>query len=432
MHRGSPRPRHGRKVRILGACGPILGGHQSLKDKRILLGVSGGIAAYKAAELARRLAAAGAQVKVVMTRSAQEFITPMTFGALTGQPVSTALWGDKVNPMEHIFLGQQVDAIVIAPATANFLGKMANGIGDDLLSTIMLAATRPILVCPAMNCEMWANPAVQENVARLAARGIEILPPEAGELACGARGYGRLPDPERIVEALSRLVSPQDLAGQRLLVTAGPTHEDLDPVRFLTNRSSGKMGYALARVAWRRGASVTLVSGPTTLPDPYGVEVLRVRSAREMLEAVVNRFPSSDALLMAAAVSDYRPEQVSPQKIKRQEERHQFRLVRNPDILAAVAALKKHQLVVGFAAETGNLVAEARRKLAEKNLDLIVANDVSQPDSGFAVDTNEVILVGPDGFLEKLPLLTKEEVAERILDWLAGKISGVREATILV
>ncbi len=402
------------------------------KDKRILLGVSGGIAAYKAAELARRLAAQGATVKVVMTKSAMEFVTPLTFGALTGQPVSAGLWGDKVNPLEHIFLGQQVDAIVIAPATANLIGKLAGGIGDDLLSTIMLAATRPTLICPAMNCEMWANPAVQENVARLAARGLEIMPPDCGELACGTAGFGRLPEPESIVEALARLVSPQDLAGRRLLVTAGPTHEDLDPVRFLTNRSSGKMGYALAKVAWRRGASVTLVSGPTGLPDPYGVETVRVRSAAEMHAEVTRRFPDSDGLLMAAAVSDYRPQRPASKKIKRGAEARQFDLVQNPDILQAVAPLKRHQVVVGFAAETGNLVAEAERKLKEKNLDLIVANDVSQPDSGFAVDTNEVTLVSREGLLEKLPLLPKEEVAGKILDWLATRLSGGQEGQVFV
>ncbi len=402
------------------------------KDKRILLGVSGGIAAYKAAELARRLAAQGATVKVVMTKSAMEFVTPLTFGALTGQPVSAGLWGDKVNPLEHIFLGQQVDAIVIAPATANLIGKLAGGIGDDLLSTIMLAATRPTLICPAMNCEMWANPAVQENVARLAARGLEIMPPDCGELACGTAGFGRLPEPESIVEALARLVSPQDLAGRRLLVTAGPTHEDLDPVRFLTNRSSGKMGYALAKVAWRRGASVTLVSGPTGLPDPYGVETVRVRSAAEMHAEVTRRFPDSEGLLMAAAVSDYRPQRAASKKIKRGAEARQFDLVQNPDILQAVAPLKRHQVVVGFAAETGNLVAEAERKLKEKNLDLIVANDVSQPDSGFAVDTNEVTLVSREGLLEKLPLLPKEEVAGKILDWLATRLSGGQEGQVFV
>jgi phosphopantothenoylcysteine decarboxylase / phosphopantothenate---cysteine ligase len=404
----------------------------TFKDKRILLGVSGGIAAYKAAELARRLTASGAQVKVVMTKSAQEFVGHLTFGALTGQPVSTSLWGDKVNPLEHIFLGQQVDAIVIAPATANLIGKVASGIGDDLLTTILLAATKPVLVCPAMNCEMWANPAVRENVARLSARGLTIMAPAAGELACGAAGYGRLPEPEIIVEALARLVSPQDLAGRRVLVTAGPTHEDLDPVRFLTNRSSGKMGYAVARVAWRRGAQVSLVSGPTALPDPYGVEVVRVRSAGEMLAEVKERFPEVEALIMAAAVSDYRAERLHERKIKRGAETQQVNLVQNPDILKKVASLKKRQVVVGFAAETGNLIAEAERKLVEKNLDLIVANDVNQPDSGFAVDTNVVTLVSRDQAPQALPLLSKEEVADRILDWLAPRLAGGRQESVFV
>ena len=402
------------------------------KDKRILLGVSGGIAAYKAAELARRLTVWGAQVKVVMTRSAQEFVGPLTFGALTGQPVSASLWGDKVNPLEHIFLGQQVDAVVIAPATANIIGKLAAGIGDDLLTTIMLAATRPVLICPAMNCEMWANPAVKENVAKLSARGLTIMGPAAGELACGATGHGRLPEPEIIVEALARLVTRQDLEGYRVLVTAGPTHEDLDPVRFLTNRSSGKMGYAVARVAWRRGAQVTLVSGPTALPDPYGVEVVPVRSAGEMLTEVKKRFREAKVLIMAAAVSDYRAEKLHERKIKRGAETQQVNLVQNADILKEVASLKKRQVVVGFAAETGNLVAEAERKLVEKNLDLIVANDVKQPDSGFAVDTNVVTLVSRDEPPQALPLLSKEEVAEKILDWLTPRLASGRQESVLV
>jgi phosphopantothenoylcysteine decarboxylase / phosphopantothenate---cysteine ligase len=404
----------------------------TFKDKRILLGVSGGIAAYKAAELARRLAAQGAQVKVVMTKSAQEFVAPLTFGALTGQPVSGSLWGEKVNPLEHIFLGQQVDAIVIAPATANVIGKLAGGLGDDMLTTIMLAATRPTLICPAMNCEMWAHPAVQENVARLAARGLEIMPPASGDLACGAAGYGRLPEPEIIVEALGRLVSRQDLAGRRILVTAGPTHEDLDPVRFITNRSTGKMGYALARVAWRRGAAVTLVSGPSALPEPYGVEVVRVRSAAAMLQEVKQLFPGSAALLMAAAVSDYRVESLAKQKLKRGAQSQQLQLVQNPDIVKELSLLKKEQVLVGFAAETENLVAEAERKLKEKNLDLVVANDVNQPDSGFAVDTNQVTLVSREEPPQKLPLLTKEEVAERILDWVALRLDGRKEASVFV
>jgi phosphopantothenoylcysteine decarboxylase/phosphopantothenate--cysteine ligase len=393
------------------------------KDKRILLGISGGIAAYKAAELARRLVTAGATVKVVMTKSATEFVTPMTFAALTGQSVGMTLFGPGVHPLEHIWLGQQVDAIVLVPATANLIGKMAHGIGDDLLTTILIAATRPILVCPAMNCEMYANPAVQDNMAHLRERGMWVLEPEEGALACGAVGHGRLPETESILAALGKMVSLQDLADQRVLVTAGPTHEDLDPVRFLTNRSSGKMGYAMAKAAWRRGAAVTLVSGPTSLPVPYGVELVWVRSALDMLGEVVKRFPLCDALIMAAAVGDYRAESLAERKIKRAAAALQVTLTQNPDILKEISALKERQIAIGFAAETHDLIQEASRKLKEKNLDLIVANDVNRPDSGFAVDTNEVTLVAGDEEPVLLPLLTKDEVADKILDWLAPRLS---------
>lgn len=397
------------------------------KGKRILLGVSGGIACYKAVELARRLVTSGAQVKVVMTRGAQEFVTPLTFAAVTGQTVGTSLFGQGIHPLEHIWLGQQVDALILAPATANLIGKVAAGIGDDLLTTILLAATRPVLLCPAMNCEMYANPVVQENLTRLEQRGMTVLRPAAGPLACGAVGYGRLPEVEDILAVASRLVSPQDLAGRRILVTAGPTHEDLDPVRFLTNRSSGKMGYAVAKAAWRRGAEVTLVSGPTALPAPYGVEVVRVRSALEMREALQGHFPTADALIMAAAVSDYRPESPAPKKVKRRTPSQELRLVQNPDIIQELAAHRTRQVLIGFAAETGDLLAEARRKLEAKNLDLIVANEVNRPDSGFAVDTNEVTLIPRGGEPVALPLLSKDEVAQRLLDWLAEYWSGARE-----
>ncbi len=392
--------------------------------KRILLGVSGGIAAYKAAELARRLTGAGARVKVVMTRSAQEFIAALTFQALTGEGVGTGLWGRGSEPLEHIALGQEVDAIVLAPATANLIGKLAAGIGDDLLTTILLAATRPTLLCPAMNVEMWRNPVVQENLVRLKARGFHVMEPATGPLACGAEGVGRLPEPEIMAEALAALVSPQDLAGRRLLVTAGPTHEDLDPVRFLTNRSSGKMGYAMARAGRRRGAVVCLVSGPSGLTAPYGVERVTVRSAREMLDAVRLNFPQADALLMAAAVSDYRATGQETRKIKRGHPEIVAHLTQNPDILKEIGSLKKNQFVVGFAAETHDLETEALRKMVEKNLDLIVANDVAQPDSGFAVDTNEVTLIRRDGQITRLPLLTKDEVADKILDLVAAALLG--------
>lgn len=387
--------------------------------KRILLGVTGGIAAYKAAELARRLICAGARVKVVMTASAREFVAPLTFQALTGEKVATAMFGPEAEPLEHVSLGQEVDAIVVAPATANIVGKMAAGIGDDLLSTILLAATKPVLLCPAMNAEMWNNPVVQENLARLRTRGLQVMEPATGELACGAVGLGRLPEPEAIVEAIARLLSPQDFSGRKVLVTAGPTHEDCDPVRFLTNRSSGKMGYALARVAWRRGAEVCLVSGPSHLAGPYGVERVWVRSAQEMLAAVQERFAASDALLMAAAVGDFRPVTCELQKIKRGSSAAQIQLAQNPDILREMSRLKSRQVVVGFAAETHDLEAEARRKLKEKKLDFIVANDVTRKDSGFAVDNNQVTIVSREGEPVRLPLLSKDEVAERILDRVA-------------
>jgi phosphopantothenoylcysteine decarboxylase/phosphopantothenate--cysteine ligase len=338
------------------------------------------------------------------------------------------MFGQGSEPLEHISLGQEVDALVLAPATANLIGKLAAGIGDDLLTTVLLAATKPVLVCPAMNEHMWANPAVQENLAKLKARGFQVMEPEAGSLVCGAVGLGRLPEPETMVEALAGLVTPQDLAGRRVLVTAGPTHEDLDPVRFLTNRSSGKQGYALARVAWRRGAEVFLVSGPSALPAPYGVERVMVWSAQDMFEALKVRFEQADALLMAAAVGDYRPTRIEPQKIKRGAGEVQFQLTPNPDILKELSKLQKKQVVVGFAAETEDLAAEARRKLVYKNLDLIVANDVTRPHSGFAVDTNEVTIFAREGVPVRLPLLSKEEVAARVLDRVLELLAR-REAT---
>ncbi len=393
--------------------------------KRILLGVTGGIAAYKAAELARRFICGGAQVKVVMTKAAIEFVAPLTFQALTGEKVATAMFGPDAEPLEHVSLGQEVDAIVVAPATANLLGKAAAGLGDDLLSTILLAATKPVLLCPAMNAEMWHNAVVQENLNRLRARGVRVMEPATGELACGAVGLGRLPEAESIMEAAARLVSPQDLGGKQVLVTAGPTHEDCDPVRFLTNRSSGKMGYALAKVAWRRGAEVCLISGPSHLAAPYGVERIWVRSAQEMLAAVRESFGGADALLMAAAVGDYRPVSCELKKIKRGRESAQIQLAQNPDILREMSGLKKKgQVLVGFAAETHDLEAEARRKLKEKNLDFIVANDVTRQDAGFAVDTNQVTILSREGEPLRLPLLSKEEVAERILDRVAELLAA--------
>jgi phosphopantothenoylcysteine decarboxylase/phosphopantothenate--cysteine ligase len=395
--------------------------------KKIVLGVTGGIAVYKALELVRLLTAAGAQVQVVMTAAAQPFVTPLPFQALSGRPVRTALFGPESDPLEHISLGQEVDALVIAPATANCLAKMAAGIADDLLTTILVAATRPVLVCPAMNVKMYANAGVQENLATLRRRGFHILEPAVGEMACGAYGPGRLPEPAEILAALACLLTPPDLAGQRLLVSAGPTHEDLDPVRFLTNRSTGKMGYAVAAVARRRGAEVTLVSGPTALPAPWGVNRQTVRTALEMQAVLSDLFPHCDALIMAAAVSDYRPAGMAAEKIKRGEEEMLIKLTHNPDIIAGLGRRKQpRQVLVGFAAETQNLLEHAAAKLQRKQVDLMVANDVSAPDAGFAVDTNRVVILDAQGGQEALPLLTKEEVAERILDRVAALLAARR------
>jgi phosphopantothenoylcysteine decarboxylase / phosphopantothenate---cysteine ligase len=397
------------------------------QDKKIVLGVTGGIAAYKAVELLRLLVCARARVQVVMTRGAQEFVTPLTFHTLSGEPVRSSLFGPGADPLEHISLAQAVDALVIAPATANCIGKMAAGIGDDLLTTLILAATHPILVCPAMNVKMYENPVVQENLDLLRGRGFHIVAPDTGEMACGAYGSGRLPEPAAIVEALAALLSPKDLQGYQILVSAGPTHEDLDPVRFLTNRSTGKMGYALANMAGRRGASVCLVSGPSTLAAPPGVERLLVRSALEMQQALATRFPQIDALIMSAAVSDYRPAGFAEQKIKRGDEEMLVKLTHNPDILASLAAIKTRQVMVGFAAETHDILGHAQQKLERKHLDLIVANDVSAPDSGFAVDTNQVTLIHRSGEAESLPLLSKEEVADRVLDRVAVLLAERRK-----
>lgn len=403
-----------------------------LENKQILVGISGGIAAYKAAELVRLLVTAGARTPVVMTKSAQEFIAPLTFQTLSGEPVRTTLFGPGSAPLEHITLGQESDALVLAPATANLIGKLAAGIGDDLLTTLVLAATGPILVCPSMNVRMYENPIVQENLEDLKKAGFHILPPATGELACGVQGPGRLPEPAVIVEEITALLSPKDLSGRKILVTAGPTHEDLDPVRFLSNRSTGKMGYALARVARRRGAAVCLVSGPSALPPPPGVERLMVRSALEMQEVLMEHFSQIDALLMAAAVSDYRPTSFMGRKIKRQGEEILLKLNHNPDILQELGKQKTRQLLVGFAAETDDLKAHARDKLRRKNLDLIVANEINRPDSGFAVDTNEVTLIRRDGQMLSLPLLPKEEVAERVLDWVAAMLAAGGAETVLV
>lgn len=391
---------------------------------RITLGVTGGIAAYKSAELVRRLQDEGHTIQVVMTRAAQEFITPLTFAALSGQRVivdlfSTSARGENnlESAIDHIAVAQSTDLLLVAPATADILAKFARGIADDFLSTLYLASTAPVVAAPAMNVNMWQHEATQENLATLRARGVRIVEPNEGYLACGMTGPGRLASQVEILKAVEEVLrGRQDLDGEGVLVTAGPTREDIDPVRFLSNRSSGKMGYAVARAAARRGAKVVLVTGPTALETPGGVERIDVRSAEDMLRAVEARFPECTLAIFAAAVADYRAVEPSESKIKRTQDALTLRLEPNPDILATVAREKGDRLVVGFAAETDNVAENARKKLAQKNADVMVANDVTAEGAGFDVDTNMVTLLSCDGRDLALPRLTKAEVAERILD----------------
>jgi phosphopantothenoylcysteine decarboxylase / phosphopantothenate---cysteine ligase len=399
---------------------------------RITLGVTGGVAAYKSAELVRRLQTEGHTVQVVMTRAAREFITPLTFAALSGQKVITDLFanadGGDANlesAIEHIAVAQRTDLLLVAPATADILAKFARGLADDFLSTLYLASTAPVVVAPAMNVNMWQHPATQENLAALRKRGVRIVEPGEGYLACGMTGPGRLAGQEEILSAVREVFqAQQDLAGETVLVTAGPTYEDLDPVRFISNRSSGKMGYAVAEAAARRGAKVFLISGPTSLDCPESVERLDVRSAEQMLQAVEARFPSATIAVFAAAVADYRPAKPASEKIKRNADELMIRLQPNPDILATVAREKGERLVVGFAAETDHVAENARKKLEKKNADLIVANDVTAEGAGFDTDTNIVTIFSRDGRDLPLPRLTKIEVARRILDE-ALRVRGV-------
>jgi phosphopantothenoylcysteine decarboxylase/phosphopantothenate--cysteine ligase len=388
-----------------------------LKERRIVLGVTGGIAAYKAAELVRELVRRGAQVRVIMTDHAREFIAPLTFETLSGNPIAGDLF--RLNgsfEIDHIALAQFAELIVIAPATANVIGKMAGGIADDLLTTVLIAATAPTLICPAMNDKMYANPVVQENLARLAARGYTVLEPGYGELACHTEGQGRLPDAPEIAEAVETMLTPKDLREERILVTAGPTQEPFDPVRYISNYSSGKMGYALAIMARRRGAAVTLISGPTVLSAPQGVEFIPVKTAIEMHDAVMDGLERATVVIKAAAVSDYRPAVRSATKIKKKEGPLTIRLERNPDILAAVGKKKGRRIVVGFSMESDNLLEHARTKLTEKGMDFIVANDVTEPGAGFGTDTNIIRIMDRGGAVATFPLMDKLAVAGVILD----------------
>ncbi len=392
--------------------------HAAAKQPTVLVGVTGCIAAYKSCEIVRGLQKAGVRVKVVMTEHATEFVGPTTFRALTHEPVAVGLFDDPSDPIHHISLAQEADVFVIAPCTANVMAKIANGIADDLLTTTALAITSPLMIAPAMNVHMYENAATMANRGKLEMRGVEFIEAGEGYLACGDVGRGRLADPSDIVTAvLARLGIAHDLAGLRVLVTAGPTVEPIDPVRYLTNSSSGKMGYAVAEAAARRGADVTLVSGPVTLQPPAGVHTVRVRTARDMLQACEEAFQDTDIVVCAAAVADMRPEVAAASKLKKAtdaEALSTIHLVENPDILATLGAAKGRRTVVGFAAETDDVVANGRAKLEKKHADLIVANEVGYRKT-FGEDTNTAVLIMPDEEVA-LPTMSKRDVAERILD----------------
>lgn len=396
-----------------------------LENKHIVLGVSGGIAAYKSVEVLRILKRHNARVRVLMTENARRFVGPLTFEALSGQGVCASLFEEGNNAsIGHIAWAEEADAVVIAPATANLIGKLASGIADDALSTFMMAVTAPKLICPSMNSHMYDSPAVQRNMERLGKDGMVVLSPGSGELACGTTGPGRLPEPEDIVDRLVKCLLTQDLSGTTVLVTAGPTHEPFDPVRYISNPSSGKMGYEVARAAEHRGANVILISGPTHLPDPLNVRKISVQTARQMAEAVFDHMGSVDIVIKAAAVSDYRPEQVSQHKLKKDHDEMTLHLVRNPDILAQIGKAGANVFLVGFAAETEELEKNATAKLAAKNLDMIVGNIVGGKDSGFEANTNSVTFYYRNGEKEVLPLLEKNEVAHLLLDRVVQRLQS--------
>jgi phosphopantothenoylcysteine decarboxylase/phosphopantothenate--cysteine ligase len=389
-----------------------------LKGKEIVLGVTGGIAAYKAAEFVRLLVKEEAHVHVVMTKNGQEFITPLTFQTLSGNPVVTDLFtlveDEKIG---HIALADLASLVVILPATANIIGKIANGIADDFLSTMVMATKAPVLFVPSMNVNMWENKVLQNNIQRLLEAGYFVMEPGEGELACHWYGKGRLAELSEVMEKIEDLLSPKDLKGEKILITGGPTQEAIDPVRFITNHSSGKMGYALAKVARRRGAEVILVTGPTSLPMPRrDIKVFSIRTAEEMREAVLSHMDGCSVVIKAAAVSDYRPKEVSQKKLKKADSLTPLELEKTKDILKEIGEKKGDRILVGFAAETDDLVANARKKMIEKKLDFIVVNDVTQPGAGFGLDTNQVKILYPSGEVKDLPLMSKEEVSQTILD----------------
>ena len=399
----------------------------ALRGRFIVLGVTGSIAAYKSIELARRLTQAGATVQVVMSRSATEFVRPITFQALTYRPVEVDMFQiQDERAAGHVAMGREANVIVVAPATAHVISRLANGMADDLIATTVLATSAPVVIAPAMETHMWQNPATQENIARLRARGVRVVDPESGPLASGDVGPGRLASLEKIEAAVvDALSSSAALAGRRVIVTAGPTVEAIDPVRFVSNRSSGKMGYAIAQAARDAGAEVTLVTGPTALRAPNGVRVIPVESAEDMQDAVLAVLPEMDAVVMAAAIADYRPLEVSHRKIKKRDAGSELtiRMTENPDVLKAIIAARRPKtIVVGFKAESGEATAEAERMLREKKVDLVIANDISDPSSVFGSDTDRVTFVSADG-VEALPVLAKTEVARRLVAKLAERLA---------
>ena len=402
-----------------------------LKGKKIVLGVTGGIAVYKAVDLVSRLRKQGCEVRVVMTEHAQQFVTPLTFKEISGNQVAVSMWrSNQEFNVEHIALANWADAFVVAPATANIIAKMAYGLADDLLSTTLLAARAPIVVCPAMNTGMYENVATQENIAKLKSRGVTVMPPAVGKLACGTSGAGRLPEPQEIVEFLNAFFAKRegDLRGLKVLVTAAGTREPIDPVRFVGNRSSGKMGYAVAQMAAERGAEVLLISGPSALSIPANVKAIKVETTNEMLEACLESYDKVDIVIKAAAVADYRPRDVAEQKIKKKtDDALTVVMDKNPDILKTLGAKKTHQVLVGFAAETQNLLENARDKVVKKNLDMIVANDVTAAGAGFNADTNIVKFLFANGEVRSLEQMPKVDVANYILDE-ALKIRELRQS----
>lgn len=390
-----------------------------LNSKNIVIGVSGGIAAYKACDIVSRLKKLNANVKVIMTKSAAEFVTPLTFQSLSQNFVVVDMFDElKTWDVEHISLAQWADLFLIVPATANIIGKIANGIADDMLSTTVMATKAQVLIAPAMNTNMYENKIVQHNISKLSELGFEFVEPESGRLACGDIGKGKLASPETIVEQVSSILAlEQDLTDKNILITAGPTIENIDPVRYITNRSSGKMGYSIARKAIERGANVTLISGKTNLDIPKGIsKFIQIESAKQMYEAVVDNLDENDIIIKSAAVADYKPKNISDIKIKKSDDDLIIELDRNKDILKEIGKIKKDKILVGFAAETNDLIQNAKKKIEKKNLDFIVANDLTQEGAGFGVDTNIVKIIDKKGNIQEYPKMKKYEISNIILD----------------